>query len=460
MRRKILAVCLGALVTLGARAQALELGLQEAIEIALDENPTIRVAGLEIERQRYVKNETIGNFLPSLTAEGSYTRAIEQATMGGMSFYGPDTWQGGATVGMPLVVPALFQTLKLNDQQMRAAVEAARASKLDMVNQVRKAYYGILMAEEALAVLRSSEAMVAKTVDDTRTKFQNELASEYDLVTAEVQLSNIQPLKYQAENGLQSAQKMFRMLLGLPEDTEFGLKDNLRDLAQSAAGEALERSDVSANSDLRAMDIQHNLLKRQLGLLRTQRMPSLVAFGNVTFMGQVQRDVFSSMSSLGPEIVNQVLEAMGQSPRPLPPPTPVRESFEWQHPINVGARLSVPLFAGFTNVSRERQLKNTIKQLELSRDYLEEGVQVQADNMRANVGTAYGKMQAGAQTITQAQKGYDISKVRFDGGMGTILELNSAELALTQARMNYAQAVYDYLSAQADYEKIVGRDEY
>jgi outer membrane protein TolC len=451
-------LCLAVLPAFGARAQAMELGLQEAIEIALDENPTIRVAGLEVERQRYVKNETIGNFLPSLTADGSYTRAIEQATMGGMSFYGPDSWQGGATVGMPLIVPALFQTLKLNDQQMRAAVEAARASKLNLVNEVRKSYYGILLAQEALSVLQSSEQTTSQTVEDTRTKFNNGLASEYDLVTAEVQLSNLRPSIYQAENGLQSARKMFRMLLGLPEDTEFGLKDGLEELAHEPVDGAMEHDGLENNSGLRSMDIQHSVLKRQLGVLRTQRMPSLVAFGNVTFMGQVQRDVFSSMNSLGPQIVNQVLEAMGQPPQPLPPPTPVRESFEWQHPINVGARLSVPLFAGFTNVSRERQLKNSIRQLELQRDYAADGIRVQADNARANVGTAFSKMQAGRNTITQAQKGYDISKVRFDEGMGTILELNSAELALTQARMNYAQAVYDYLSAQADYELIIGRD--
>lgn len=439
--KKYLIICLGAAAVSGVWAQTpeaprkLAIDLQTAIEIALDENPTIEVAGMEIERQKLVKKETMGSFLPSLSAEGLYTRAIEQATMGGLPFGSDNTWQGSGTIGMPLVVPALFQTLKLNDEQMRAAVEAARASKLDLVNQVKKTYYLILMGEESLSVLRSSESMIAQTVEDTRIRFENELASEYDLVTAEVQLSNLQPSIYQAENGLQSAQKMFRMLLGLPEDMELDLQDDLRNLAHSSAGEALMRSDVADNSDLRTLDIQRNLLKRQLGVMRTQRMPSLVAFGNVTFTGQDQID-FGTFMATGAR----------------------KTTFQWQHPINVGARLSVPLFAGFTNVSRERQVKNQIKQLEIGRDYLEETIQVQADNMRADVGTAFSKMRAGEKTIGQAQKGYDISKVRFEGGMGTILELNSAELALTQARMNYAQAVYDYLTAQADYEKLIGRD--
>ncbi len=432
--RKILSMCLGVLVAFGAQAQDLELGLQEAIDIALDENPTIKVAGLEIERQKYVKNETIGQFLPSLSAEGTYTRAIEQATMGGLPFGSDNTLQGSGTVGMPLIVPALFRTLKLNDEQMRAAVEAARASKIDLVNGVKKAYYGILMADEALSVLRSSEKNTRQTVDETRTKFENGMASEYDLVTAEVQLSNLQPSIYEAENRLSSAWKMFRMLLELPEDVDVALEDNFEVLVNSAE-DMPEYGGLEENSDLRTMDIQHNIMKRQLGVMKTQRLPNLVAFGNVMFTGEDQITNFE-----------QVMMGL-----------PKKTTFQWQHPINVGAKLSVPIFAGFTNVSKERQLKNQIRQLEIQRDYREQSVRVEADNARANVGTAFGKMQAGAITITQAQKGYDIAKVRFDEGMGTILELNSAELAMTQARMNHAQAVYDYLSAQADYEKILGR---
>lgn len=416
-----------------AYGQSVELDLNKAIEIALDENPTIEIAGLEVKRQKYVRNETIGNFLPTVTADGSYTRAIKQSTMGGLPMGSDNTLQGGGTVTMPLLVPALWQTLRLNDQQMRAAVEAARGSKLSLINEVKKTYYLILMGEESLSVLHSSEETIKRTVDDTQTRFDNDMASEYDLVTAQVQLSNLQPTIYQAENGLESSRKMLRMLLGLPLDMDFTIKETLSKLAVPQAEPVTEN--ISGNSDLRALEIQEKVLERQLGVLRTQRMPSLAAFGNITFTGADQLNLGQYMTT-GQRVT----------------------SFQWQHPVNVGATVSIPLFAGFTNVSRERQLKNQIKQLGLQRGYLEESVRVQADNAVANIGTAYSKMRAVSSTITQAQKGYDISKVRFDSGLGTILELNSAELALTQSRMNYAQAVYDYLSAQADYEKIIGQE--
>ncbi len=418
-------------------ARKLTLDLETALEIALSENPTIKTADMEIERFDYVRRETLGNHLPSLSASGQYNFSIVKQEMAkGMSFGADMSAAANADLSIPLVVPAVYASLRLNRTQQALAVEQARASRIDLVNAVTKGFYQILLLERSYQVLLDSERTVSATVDNTREMFGAGLASEYDLVTAQVQLSNLQPTIYQAENGLESSRKMMRMLLGLPQDVEFTVGDNLDDMALSAARNSIREADLEGNSDLRAMDIQQNVLKRQLGVMRTQRMPTLAAFGNVTFTGQDQ------ISNFG--------EVMAGLPK--------KTAFQWQHPVNVGAQLSVPIFAGRSNVMREKQLKNSIKQMELQRGYLEENVKVQADNAVAAIGTAYSKMRAGATTIGQARKGYDISRVRFEAGMGTILELNSAELSLTQARLNYTQAVYDYLSAQADYEKIIGQE--
>ena len=86
MKRLILALTFGAFAAGSASAQ-LRLTLDDAIQMALSENPTIKVADLDVERYDYVKKETRGNLLPSLSASGEYTRAIEKSTMrGGISF--------------------------------------------------------------------------------------------------------------------------------------------------------------------------------------------------------------------------------------------------------------------------------------------------------------------------------------------------------------------------------------
>lgn len=73
--------------------------------------------------------------------------------------------------------------------------------------------------------------------------------------------------------------------------------------------------------------------------------------------------------------------------------------------------------------------------------------------------TARETMFAQEKTVAQARKAYRISDTRYRAGAGTILELNSAQLAQTQAQLNYSQAIYDYLSAKAEYDRLIGREE-
>lgn len=422
----------------GAAGVKLGLTLDRAIEIALSENPTIQVADLEIRRQDYVRKETLGNLYPSLSATGSYSYALVKQEMAkGLSFGSDHTLSGTANLSLPLFAPAVYASLKLNRSQMESAVEAARSSKITLVNSVRKSYYGILLAQQSLEVLFESREMISKTVDNTRLMFENELASEYDYLTAQVQLSNLEPIIIETGNALEISKLMLRMLLGIPQDVEFIVTGDLDSHMEGIMLSATEyTTDTSGNSDLRALDIQAQMLQQQIKLINTQRMPVLAAYGTISYIGTQPVDLSGLTGG---------------------PPTDT-SGLWWQHPASVGLQLSVPIFAGNKNVNQIRQVRNAASQLKLQRGYLEESVRLQVRSAVNNVFAAREKMYANENTVRQAQKAYDISQARYNAGMGTILELNSAELSLTQARLNYSQAVYDLLSAQADYEKTVGRE--
>ena len=453
----------------------LELTLDEALDIALSENPTIKVADLEIERQDYVRKETLGNLYPNLSATGSYNRAIIQQKMSrdGLSFGADNTITATANLTVPLFAPAVYANLKLNRSQMEAAVEAARSSKINLANEVKKAYYGILLAEQSLEVLYESEKMVQQTVDNTRIMFENELAAEYDLLTAEVQLSNLQPTIIQTKNSLEISKMMFRMLLGLPQETEFRIVGNLDSCMTDLMAAGVQFStDISNNSDLRTLDIQEQMLNHQIRLINSQRMPTVAAFGQATLTGNDMGELnfFSGggdpvlpnpadyptllpiYEDLNKWFYNSLGGMMGGSD------TEPSTGFWWQNPVTVGVQISVPIFSGNKNVNQVRQTRNSISQLQLQRGYLEESLKLQAKSSINNIFAAREKMYANEKTVDQAQKAYDISKVRYEGGAGTILELNSSQLSLTQAKLNHSQAIYDYLSAQADYDKTIGKE--
>lgn len=447
MKRLILALTFGAFAAGSASAQ-LRLTLDDAIQMALSENPTIKVADLDVERYDYVKKETRGNLLPSLSASGEYTRAIEKSTMrGGISFGADNTFTGTASLSVPLFAPAVYRTLKLNRTQIASAVEAARSSRITLVAEVKKAFYNILLAEQSLATLEESRATIQRTVDDTKVKFEQGVASEYDYLTAQVELSNLLPTITQTKNSIRVAMLQLKMYLSVPEALSIELVGNLDEMKDVvlAGGETLS-TDVSRNSDLRALDIQAEMLRYQLKTTNAARIPTVAAFGSATITGNDMED-FRKMVSGGAEA------GMGEAVADLN-----SSKYFWTHPISVGVQISIPIFSGLKNSYKSSQVKNQIEQLDLQRDYAQRQTTVAVESAINNLLTARETMLAQAQTMAQADKAYHISDTRFRAGAGTILELNSAQLNRTQAHLNYSQAIYDYLSAQADYDRIVGRE--
>ncbi len=436
--RKLFISATALLISSGAFAQQLQLTLDDAVKIALDDNPTIQVADMEIERFDYVLAETKGMYLPSLSVDGSYNYSVIAQQMSKsmqLSANGTSTVSVGATLSVPLYAPAITRTLALNKTQMAAAVESARGSKISLVAEVKKAFYNILLAEQSLVVLEESSAISKKSVDDTQVMYNNGLTAEYDLLTAQVQYSNLQPTIVQTRNSVDVAKLLLKMYLSLPEDIEIeltGSLDQMRDIVFNGTDNL--STDVSQNSDLKALEYQAQLLTDQLRLTNSARLPTLAAYGTATYYGTESAVIdYNTFTANGTEYYAQV-------------------------PINIGLSLSIPIFSGLTNVNKAKSIKNQMKQLELQTLYAEQAKVVELKSAISSLFTAREKMFSEQATVEQATKAYNISKTRYDAGVGTMLELNSAQLAQTQSSLNYSQAIYDYLSAKCDYDQIIGKE--
>ena len=436
MKRFLRIVCLtaGLFAAPGLSAQ-MRLTLSGAVELALSENPTIRIAEMEVARYDYVKRQTWGALLPQVSASGNYTRSIVKSEMrGGLSFGADNTFAVQGDLSLPLFAPSVYHTLRMNDAQMAAAVESARASRITLVAEVKKTFYNILLAEQSLAVLRESESTVQRTVDDTEVQYRNGLASEYDLLTAQVQLSNLRPTILQTENSIKLAKLQLKMYLSVPEEVELeveGSLDAMRD--EVLAGTDGLTIDLSENTELRSLELQEEVLYSSLRAANAGRLPTLAAFGTASYTGN-DMEPFMGMGA-------------GDDSR-----------YFWTHPISVGLQLSVPIFSGLTKMNKSRELKNQIAQISLQRDYARQQIDVQVRAALNELLTARETMFAQEKTVEQARQAYRISDARYRAGAGTILELNSAQLSQTQAQLNFSQAIYDYLSAKAEYDRIAGRE--
>ena len=156
--------------TAGTNA-VLKLTLDDALNIALSDNPTIKVAEQQIEVKKISKDEAWQTLLPSADFSGTvqYTLLAALMKLNGMEFkMGQDntsTWNGQIQISMPIFAPTVYATMNMTKTDLINAIEQSRSSKLDLVNQVTKAYYQVILAQDSYDVLCKSLEQAQKNFD-------------------------------------------------------------------------------------------------------------------------------------------------------------------------------------------------------------------------------------------------------------------------------------------------------
>lgn len=203
MRSKLLSIILeGLLLTSSTSvfAEVITLSREQCVEIALRDNPTVKVADMEVKKVNYAKKETLASVLPNIDFATSYQRSIELQTirmnMGGESqslkMGSDNTWNMGFNASLPLVAPTLWKAISISDTQILASLENARSSKLDMINNVNKAYYALMLAIASHQVVKENYDIAVLNASIYEKQFQAGTASEYDVLRSSVQVKNIE----------------------------------------------------------------------------------------------------------------------------------------------------------------------------------------------------------------------------------------------------------------------------
>lgn len=236
-----------------AQAQdTLRITLQDAVRIALSDNPTIKVAGQEILLKKEARREAYAGLFPEASLVGSYSRAIKKqsfAMMGEVIEVGTDnTYSGGLSVSLPVFAPALYKSISLTSTDVNLAVEKSRASRLDMVNQVTKAFFQLLLAQDSYEVLLKSYKQSEDNYNVVKAKYEQGTVSEYDKISADVQMRSLKPTVVSARNGVNLANLQLKVLMGMESDVKVAVEGNLKDYEMSMfTRQAMPRPDNLTN---------------------------------------------------------------------------------------------------------------------------------------------------------------------------------------------------------------------
>lgn len=416
------------------QGENLTLSREECIEIALSQSPTVKVADLEVKRYDYSKKETLASLFPQIDFQLAYQRSIELQTirmdMGGQSqklkMGSDNTWNTGFSVSLPIIAPTLWKAISISDNQILGALESARASRLDLVNQVNKAYYALLLAKASKEVLQENYDIAKFNADLYEKQFEHGTASEYDVLRSSVQVKNIEPELLQADIAVRQCQLQLKVLLGFGNDVNIEPNIKLEDLQQDMYQYALVDRSLDRNTTLRSLDITAATARKNVTLKKFDYIPTLGAAYNINWL---------SLSN-GSPFKNQ----------------------DFSPYSNVSLALSVPIFSGGKRYNAVRQAKVQVKELELQRENLVNSLNMQVDLALDNINREARQIETSKEGVAQAVKAHQIMQKSFEIGAASYLQLRDSELAETTARLSYLQSVYNFLVSSSELDLLLGKE--
>ena len=411
----------------------LTLTLDKALEIALDENPTIKVAAEEIALKKVASKEAWQSLLPEASLNGSLDHTIKAAEMklNDMSFKmgqdGTNTANAGLSINLPLFAPAVYRAMSMTKTDIELAVEKSRASELDLINQVTKAYYQLMLAQDSYEVLQGSYKLAEDNFNVVNAKYQQGAVSEFDKISAEVQMRSIKPNVISAVNAVTLAKLQLKVLMGITADVDIKTDDNLTNYESMLFANQLKEEDMSLenNTTMKQFELNMKLLEKNVKSLKTNFMPTL----SMSFSYQYQ-------SLYNPNI----------------------NFFDYtrSNSSSLMFNLSIPLYRA-SNFTKVKSARIQMRQLDWNRIDTERKLNMQVVSYRNNMTASSEQVVSNKENVMQAEKAVQIAGKRYEVGKGTVLELNSSQVSLTQAQLTYNQSIYDYLVAKADLDQVLGK---
>ena len=432
------------------------ISLEQALQIALSENASVRVADMEIERTGYARKGTYASLFPKIDGNASYQRTIEKQVMymdfdmgdmggaaggsgesgtasasgGGIEVGRWNTWSAGISASMPLVNAQLWKSLKISDQDVELAVEAARSSRLEMVNQVKQAYFGCLLAKEAFEVYKSVYENALENYKLTEMKYNARKASELELTRAKTTLANAIPDVYNAESSVILSLWQLKAVMGVSLDENIDVSEKLGDYANRMLGDiadsASDTLSLENNSTMRQLAIQAEQLANTVKLQQYANIPTLSLAFSYNFNAMTNDFNFSE--------------------------------YRWSPYSYVGVTLQIPIFAGGQRYNAIRQAKVQAAELDVQRADTERQLKIAIRQNLNQMETAMKSYGASQTALESAEKAYDITAKSYEVGSSTLTDLNDAQLALTQSQLAVSQAIYDFVIAKSSLESTIGAD--
>jgi outer membrane protein TolC len=434
-----------------APRDTIRLSVEDAVTRAMRQSPEARIAAAQIDVADAQITTARATGLPQLSFNGSYQQVLENARASIVSnvFGQAFTYTANARLSQ-----TLFQGGRVI-AGARAAGDVRNASRLDQQETrslvsvtAQRAYLDALFTAQLVDIERQNLALAQERVAQLEQLEKGGRASRYDVLTARVSRSNLEPQVIQAQSNRELALLTLKQILNIPADQPVALTSALDPAGVAAVVERAMADTALPVSRPAVRSAEYTLEARKQGIrvARADFLPTVSAF--------IQSGYLALPASNGlPTSFGRT--AIGFCADPASATRPCQNN-GWFADRNFGVQISWPIFDGLRTKGNLDLAQAQARLAEVQVDQVRERVAIELAQAQSELERARAAYAAQRQNAGEAEEAFRLASLRFTRGLSTQLEVSDAQLALLTAQTNELRAVYDLYLATAEVARARG----
>jgi len=451
-------------------AEAKTFTLDECVDYALRNHATALNAILDKEFANEQVKETTGIGLPQIIVAGGLThnqklprffQAYQPPSDGGVSFF-PNI--PGLAAGSVVSAQNFFQLQSSGDANvtvnqmifngqylvgLRAsaavkdyAYKNAAATQITLIQNVTKAYYAALINNDRVTSLDANLARLDSTLKSTKAMNENGFAEAIDVQRLQVQYNNVNMQRRNFFNSRMMAIEMLKFSIGYPMDDELNVEGSIEDVVLVEDPGAYANDFTYENrTDYQAMQAQQKIQALSVKNYQAQTLPTLSAYYRTGF--QTQSNNISGIFKTNTKVPADYQSAIGPD--------------KWYNYTAFGLSLNWNVFSGTSKYHKIQEEKITLQKLSNSSRMLKSNIDLEVKNTVLSYQNALATLQSQKENMELASNVYRVTRIKFEQGVGSNIEVVNAQADYRTAQDTYYQALYTAMIAKVDLDKAYGR---
>ncbi|GJM28753.1 MAG: transporter [Cyclobacteriaceae bacterium] len=300
-------------------------------------------------------------------------------------------------------------------------------SKTDVAESITKAYYTVLVTQVGLDLINHNYGRLDTLLTETTLLHENGFAEKIDVSRVQVEFNNTESQRSRAERSLNQAYNLLKFQMGMPLSQTITLAETIEDITLEVLDYNFQDFSYQDRIEFGQLEVGRSLAELDLKNNKAKYLPSIDAFA--TLGTNTATNTRSEVTNFDDKWLNYGL---------------------------FGFRLNVPIFDGLRKSYLVQQNRIQLAQIDNDMRYLKQSIDLEQEQAKIDFENSLENLRAQKKNMALALEVYEVTRIKYQEGIGSNIEVIDAETTYEDAQSNFFNALYDVLIAKVDMEKALG----